>query len=168
MVAMSLTFVLTLTGVILALLILRLVVPALPLRSFTRRLSALDAALIMLGALGLVVHCVSMFFRPLLAAIPGTEGMISQINSMGTASIMWYVVPAVMVMVGLRKQHWVAQLILAAALLAVGVTMYDGTPISVHLYTIFAAGVVIPAIIFLLATPPWQRSRTVNTRHRQA
>lgn len=159
---MSLTFVLTLTGVGLGLLVLRLFIPGLPLARYTRRLTGLDFAMTALGVLGLILHCAAMFFRPLVAAVPGTETIMSQINAMGTASIIWYVVPALLVMAGLRRQHWIAQVLLAAVLLAVGITMYDGTALSVHLYTIFAAGVVIAATVFLLVTPPWQRKSALE------
>ncbi|MBP2215058.1 hypothetical protein [Arthrobacter sp. CAN_C5] len=154
---MSTSFVLTLAAVASILLVLRLVVPGLPIRRFARQLTPLDLALTVVGMLGLILHCASMFFRPIVAAIPGTERVIEQINSMGTASMIWYTVPALMVLVGLRRQHWVSLILLAASLLAVGVTMYNGTVVSTHLNTIFAAGVIIAATVFFLSTPPWSR-----------
>ncbi|WP_218221863.1 hypothetical protein [Nesterenkonia sp. Act20] len=156
---MSNSFVVALAAVVLALLVLRLVIPGLPPRRVARRLSWLDLFLTVIGVLGLVLHCASMFFRPLVAAIPGTDGLISQINSLGTASVIWYVIPAVFVMVGLRRQHWIALVSLAAALLAVGITMYNGTALSTHLDTIFVAGLMIAATVFLLSMPPWARTR---------
>ena len=75
---------------------------------------------------------------------------------MGTASMIWYVVPSLLLLRGLRRQNVVVLAVLAAALVAVGVTMYNGTAISTHLNTVFAAGVVIAAIMFLLVVPPWQ------------
>ncbi|RJT76926.1 hypothetical protein D6T63_15820 [Arthrobacter cheniae] len=115
------------------------------------------------GVLGLILHCASMFFRPVVAAIPGSGSVISQINSMGTASMIWYTVPALLVLVGLRRQQWIALILLAGSLLAVGVTMYNGTVLSTHLDTIFAAGVMIAATVFLLSAPPWQREPTPAT-----
>ena len=160
---MSTLFVLTLIGVAFVLLVLRLVVPGLPVKRFTRRLTPLDLALTVVGVLGLILHCASMFFRPIVAAIPGSDGVISQINSMGTASMIWYTVPALLVLVGLRRQHWIALILLTASLLAVGITMYNGTALSTHLDTIFAAGVMIAATVFLLSTPPWHREPTPIT-----
>ncbi|MBG6218867.1 hypothetical protein IWX75_003354 [Arthrobacter sp. CAN_A6] len=154
---MSTSFVLTLTGIAAALLVLRLVIPGLPLGRVARRLTPLDLGLTVVGVLGLILHCASMFFRPVVAAIPGSDGVISQINSMGTASMIWYTVPALLVLVGLRRQHWVAFVLLAASLLAVGITMYNGTALSTHLDTIFTAGVMIAATVFLLSAPPWRR-----------
>lgn len=156
---MSNSFVVALAAVVLALLVLRLVLPGLPPRRVARRLSWLDLCLTVIGVLGLVLHCAAMFFRPLVAALPGTEGLISQINSLGTASVVWYVVPALAVMVGLRRQHWIALISLAIALSAVGITMYNGTALSTHLDTIFVAGVMIAATVFLLTIPPWARTK---------
>ncbi|MBG6226451.1 uncharacterized membrane protein YciS (DUF1049 family) [Arthrobacter sp. CAN_A2] len=155
---MSASFVLTLLGVAAALLIFRLVVPGLPATGITRRLSTLDLTLTVVGVLGLILHCASMFFRPIVAAIPGSSSVISQINSMGTESMIWFAIPALLVLIGLRRQHWVALILLTGSLLAVGVTMYNGTALSTHLDTIFAAGVIIAATVFLLSTPPWQRT----------
>ena len=160
---MPTSFVLTLLGVAAALLVLRLVVPGLPAQRITRRLTPLDLGSTILGVLGLILHCAAMFFRPLVAAIPGSGTVISQINSMGTASMIWYAVPALLVLRGLRRQHWVALILLAASLLAVGITMYNGTALSTHLNTIFAAGVMIAATALLLSAPPWQREPTPTT-----
>lgn len=157
---MSTSFVLTLSAVASLLLILRLAVPFLPLKRVTRRLTPLDLALTVVGVLGLILHCASMFFRSAVAAIPGSGSVIDQINSMGTASMIWYAVPALMVLMGLRRQHWIALILLAVSLLAVGITMYNGTAVSTHLVTIFAAGVTIAATVFLLSAPPWSRKPT--------
>ncbi|MCH8561390.1 MULTISPECIES: hypothetical protein [unclassified Nesterenkonia] len=154
---MSTSFVVMLIAVVLALLVFRWVAPGLPLERVTRRLTVLDLLLIVLGVLGLILHCAAMFFRSWVAAVPGTGGVINQINSMGVASMVWYAVPALLVMIGLRRQHWIGLVLLAASLLAVGVTMYDGSTLSIHLATIFIAGVMIAAVLLLLSTPPWAR-----------
>ena len=154
---MSISFVVTLAMAVVALLVLRLSIPGLPPQRLARRLTWLDLGLTVVGVLGLVLHCASMFFRPLVAAVPGTDGLVSQINTLGTASVIWYVIPALLVMVGLRRQHWVALVLLAAALVAVGITMYNGTALSTHLDTIFVAGLMIAATMFLLSIPPWVR-----------
>lgn len=159
---MSTSFVGTLAAAVVTLLVLRLVLPGLPPRRVSRRLTWLDLGLTVAGVLGLVLHCASMFFRPLVAAIPGADGVISQINSLGTASVIWYVVPALLVMVGLRRQHWVGLVLLAVSLVAVGITMYNGTALSTHLDTIFVAGLMIAATMFLLSIPPWVRPKPAN------
>jgi hypothetical protein len=154
---MSTSFVVTLIAVAAALLLLRWAVPALPDERVTRRLTVPDLVLTLLGVLGLILHCASMFFRPLVAAVPGTEGVINQINSMGVASMIWYAIPSLLLLIGLRRQHWIGLVPLTASLLAVGITMYDGSALSTHLATIFIAGVMIAAVLFLLSTPPWAR-----------
>ncbi|MDI3212535.1 hypothetical protein [Arthrobacter sp. AL12] len=149
-------FVVILAVVALLLLLSRLLVPALPLKGLSARLTTLDFSLAAAGLLGLILHCTSMFYRPLVASIPGSTAVISQINSMGTASVIWYVVPSLLLLFGLRRQNFVVLTVLAAALAAVGVTMYNGAALSTHLNTAFAAGLVIAAIMFLLVVPPWQ------------
>ncbi|MCB5272856.1 hypothetical protein BJG92_00366 [Arthrobacter sp. SO5] len=156
---MSTMFVFALAGVAFALLVLRVTVPGIPLKRFARRLTPLDMAVTVAGTLGLILHCTSMFFPQVVAAIPGTEGVAGQINAMGTASMIWYAVPALLVMAGLRRQHPAALALLAASLLAVGITMYNGSPLSLHMATIFAAGVMLAATLFLLGTPPWRQDQ---------
>ncbi|MHA7294313.1 hypothetical protein [Arthrobacter sp. HLT1-21] len=153
---MSTGFMVALALVLLLMLLSRLLLPGLPLSRTATRLTALDLVLAAVGLMGLVLHCASMFYRFLVAAIPGTADIISQINSMGTASMIWYIVPSLLLITGLRRQNAVALVVLAVALIAVGVTMYNGTPVPTHVSTIFAAAVIIGAIMFLLVIPPWQ------------
>lgn len=153
---MSTEFVVILAAVALLLLLSRFLVPGLPPKGLAARLTTWDFSLAAAGLLGLILHCASMFYQPLVASIPGSSAVISEINSMGTASMIWYVVPSLLLLRGLRRQNVVVLAVLAAALVAVGVTMYNGTAISTHLNTVFAAGVVIAAIMFLLVVPPWQ------------
>jgi hypothetical protein len=157
---MSTEFVLALAGVVLGLVILRLKAPGLPFTRSARRLTPLGLTAVGVGALGLILHCTSMFFPQVVAAIPGTQGAISQINSMGAASMVWFAVPALLVLAGLRRQNLGALVLLAAALLAVGITMYNGSPASIHLATIFAAGIVLAATVLLFGIPPWQQNKT--------
>ncbi|MET3919094.1 hypothetical protein [Arthrobacter sp. UYEF20] len=149
-------FAVGLAVVALLLLLLRLLVPGLPPVGLAVQLAAVDFALAAAGLLGLMLHCASMFYQPLVAFIPGSAAVTEQINSMGTASVIWYVVPALLLLAGLRRQKPVVLTVLAASLLAVGLTMYSGGPLSIHLAAIFASGVVTAAIMFLLVLPPWQ------------
>jgi hypothetical protein len=72
---------------------------------------------------------------------------------MGTASKIGYSVPAVLVVLGFRHQHPAAVTLVAAALAAVGITMYDGGALATHLTAIFIAVVVIAGVVSLLAVP---------------
>ncbi len=161
---MSTAFVLSLAGVAALLFLVRLLVPAVPPRPLARRITTAQAALTAVGLLGLLLHCTAMFFEPVVAAIPGTGPAISQINGMGAASMLWYAVPAVLLLVGLRRQLPLALAVLAVALLAVGITMYNGAALSTHVVTIYAAAVVIAGIMFLLVLPPWSGRGTSRTR----
>lgn len=146
----------SLAVVLLLLLLSRLLIPGLPLGRLAARLPTLDFALTAVGLIGLVLHCASMFYGSLVASIPGTKDIIGQINSMGAASMIWYIVPSLLLLTGLRRQHIVALIVLATALIAVGVTMYNGTPVSAHVSTIFAAATAIGGVMFFLVIPPWQ------------
>lgn len=149
-------FVARLALLALLLLLCRFVVPGLPPKRLARRLSAVDLAAAAVGLLGLVLHCASMFFEPLVSQVPGTAGIISQINAMGLASMVWFVVPSVLLVVSLRRQTYPSLAVLTCAIAAVGVTMYNGAALWVHLTAIFAASVVISGILFILTLPPWR------------
>lgn len=150
--------------VLLLMLLSRLLIPQLPVKKLAVRLTTLDTALAAVDLIGLILHFASMFYRPLVASVPGTADIIGQINSLGVASMIWYVVPSLLLMTRLRRQNVVALIVLAAALTVVGVTMHNGTPVPTHVNTIFAAATMIAAITFVLATPPWQ-SKPVATQH---
>lgn len=140
------SFLWSLTLVVVALLGARLLLALLPLRSVARPLPLPDMGLVVVGALGLVLHCAAMFYPSAVEALPGTEGVIIDIQAMGTASIVWFVVPGILVVVGLMRQHPVAPGVVALALAAVGVTMYGGSTLSVHLASIFFFTVALAAV----------------------
>jgi hypothetical protein len=135
-----------------------LLLPGLSLRPLSVPLRATDAVLAGLGVLGLAFHCGAMFFRSVVEALPGSAAAISQVNALGTASIAWYVVPAVLLLVGLRRQHPVVLAVVLVALVAVGVTMYDGGPLAVHLAAIFASVVVLAGVAASLLPVPRRRA----------
>ncbi len=58
---------------------------------------------------------------------------------MGHASQLWFAMPAVLVLAGLRRQSPIALLPVALGLAGVGVTMYDAGPLRPHLAAIFLA-----------------------------
>ncbi|WP_427016546.1 hypothetical protein ACQCSX_17710 [Pseudarthrobacter sp. P1] len=159
---MPVAFVASLAATVAALLVLRRLVPGLPLRRAAAPLSVAEAIVAAMGVIGLAWHCGAMFYRPLVGGLPGTGVMIDQINAMGVASLIWYAVPAVLLLVGLRRQHAVAVVAMAVALLAVGVTMYDDGPLPAHLAAIFASVVVLAAVVSLLIVPPWRRRPVVS------
>ncbi len=107
------------------------------------RASRWDAVLVLLGWLGLTLHCGAMFYRSTVEAVPGTDALVEAINAMGTASVVAFVVPAVLVLLGLRRARRWMLVGVVAALTAVGVTMYNGASLEVHLATIVGAAVLL-------------------------
>ncbi|MCZ2403593.1 hypothetical protein IV498_10465 [Paenarthrobacter sp. Z7-10] len=154
---MPVAFVVSLAVSVVIVLALRPLLPAVPLRLAAAAMSVPEAFVAGLGVLGLAWHCGAMFYAPLVGSIHGTGAVIRAINAMGAASVIWYAVPALMLLAGLRRQHVVALTAVAVALLAVGGTMYDGGSLSSHLGANFVCVVVLAAVALLLIVPPWQR-----------
>jgi hypothetical protein len=81
--------------------------------------------------------------------------------------MVWYVVPAVLMLAGLRRLHWSGVSAVSIALIAVGVTMYNGGPLNVHLATISTAVVVLALVAATLVLRPAGasgRSASAHTR----
>ena len=150
---MSAPFVVALSLVVGVVLASRLLFSELPLPRLARPLTVVDALLLAIGLAGLGFHCGSMFFRSIVEAVPGTTRAINDIDAMGTASKIGYSVPALLVVLGFRHQHPVAVALVAAALTAVGITMYDNGALATHLTAIFIAVVLIAGVVSLLALP---------------
>lgn len=151
---MSTEYVAGLAVVVVLLLLTRLLVPGLPPKRLATRLTPGDLGLAAAGLAGLILHCAAMFFEPLVSVVPGSAPVITQINAMGPASVAWYAVPSLLLLAGLRRHNTAVAALLAAALLSVGVTMYNGAALWIHLAAIFAAVVVTAAILALLTRPP--------------
>jgi hypothetical protein len=149
-------FLIGMTVAVAVLLGARLFLAVLPLRTLATPVSVTETILALAGLLGLVFHCGAMFFPALFDRIPLALTAIRQINQLGTVSIAWYVVAAALVLAGLRRQHPVAVVIVALALAAVGITMYDGGPLRAHLVAIYAAVVVLAGCGAFLILPPWR------------
>lgn len=159
-----------LVGLLVAVTVLfgaRLAFAVFPLRRIAMPVTVTDAIVFAVGAVGLAVHCGAMFFSGLVEPLPGADPVINDIRALGTASIIWYVVPAVLVLLGLRRQHPVALAMIVLVLVAVGITMYDGGSLRVHLAAIFVSVLVLAGVVALLVRPPWQRNPagTPTTRH---
>jgi hypothetical protein len=142
---LSPSFALSMIAVVAVVTGARLLLGGLP-RGIARRLPVGDALMGGTGLLGLFFHCGAMFFTGFVTAIPGAQGPADAVNALGAASIGWYVVPAMLVLAGLRRLHWSGLVAVGAALIAVGVTMYDGGPLDLHLAAIFAAVVALAVV----------------------
>lgn len=108
-----------------------------------------DIVLTAVGAAGLILHCTAMFRPRSLTLMGALRPLVRTIDDLGPASIALYVAPAVLVLVGLRRIGPIWFAVLALALIAVGITMYDGGPLRVHLVAITAAVLVLAAAVAL-------------------
>lgn len=161
---MSAGYVIALAASVAVIVSARFLVGSLPLRQAAAQLSPTDAVFAGVGMLGLVLHCGAMFFPAVFGDLPGSHRAISEINALGAVSIVWYVLAAALVLLGLRRQHTFALAVVAVALLAVGVTMYDGGPLRTHLVAIFVTVVILAGVVALLVLPP----STARTQLRRA
>lgn len=141
---MSTTFLLGLLAIPAVAFVLRLTT-ALPSRR-AHTMPGLDLALLVLGAVGLVFHCTAMFFPDWTALVPGTDPAAAAVNDFGTASMLLFVTPSVLVLAALRRVWPPALVVLALTLAAVGITMYNGSPLGLHLSTIAAAVLVLSSV----------------------
>jgi len=101
-----------------------------------------------LALLALAFHCLVMFLPPLVPPIQAVQGLAGAIAELGVISQLAYWLPAVVLLVMLRGIGWPILVALAAALLAVGATMFWPFPLGIHLVTIFAA----TSLVIVIAT----------------
>jgi hypothetical protein len=158
---MSDFYVSTLLAVVVVAALARFVLPVLPVSTYVVRLSGLDSLAVIVGAIGVVLHCGAMFFRASVASWPGGPAVIRVVDPMGRPSITWYAVGAALIVLGLRHQLPIVVGAAAVSLGAVGFTMYDGGPLRTHLDVIAITVVLFVASLAAFADPPW-RVRSVD------
>ena len=148
-----------LAGAVLVLVVVRIVATPPPSGRGARPIGRVDALLVLIGLVGLLFHCLAMFARPFAQGVPGAAALVSPINGLGPASVLLYALPAALVLLGLRRQWRPVPGAVLLVLLAVGVTMYDGGPVQIHLAAIFTAVVVLAAalLLFVRTEPPGGR-----------
>lgn len=149
---MPTSFVLALATVVVVLLLARLTVRSLPSMTWARPIRPRDAAAVGLGVIGLILHCAAMFNQPLIGNLPGVERYVIAVNGLGGVSIALFVAPGCLLLAGLHAQRRPVLVLLVASLLAVGITMYDGGSLGVHLACIFASVVLLSITGTLLIT----------------
>lgn len=155
---MSAGFTVTLVVAVAIPLAARLLLTGLPLMQRATTLTFVEVALWILGVVGLAFHCGAMFFRDTVQHLPGMEVPVADIRALGPASVIWYVVPAVSVVLALRRLHAVWLLTVCLALVGIGVTMYDGGSLEAHLSAIFVGVVLLSALTATLVRLPQRRS----------
>ncbi|MFD1722676.1 hypothetical protein [Amnibacterium endophyticum] len=151
---MSPYFVVSVALIVLALVALRLI-GLFPVLAAARPLTRVDALVAYIGTLALVFHCVTMFFPDLGRAVPGGVALAPVINDLGVASAILYVLPAAVLLFGIRRLHPIAVAVNAVGLVAVGITMYDGGPVAVH-----TAAIAVEAIALAVTATAFVRTVT--------
>lgn len=158
---MSSTFLLSLAAVVASLLVVRLLLPGLPVESRAVRLSFTEGGVVVGGVTVLAFHCAAMFFTSLAELVPGTTTAIDDIQALGNTSLAWYALPAVSVVLGLRRLPRGALSVVVLALVSIGFTMYNSGPLSQHLFTLWTGMVILAAVLSTLVRPP---TRTVRSQ----
>ncbi len=152
---MSSRFVVSLLAAVIVVLAARALWAGLPLAKFAKRVTVADTALLVVGIAVLAFHCGAMFFPRLVDPLPLTGAAASDIRALGAASIVWYVVPAILLLIALRRQHVTGQAAVALTLTVVGVTMYNGGSLQVHLAAIYFSVMTLAGVSAALLLPPW-------------
>lgn len=110
---------------------------------FARRavpLTRTEFAVAVISLVTLVFHCAAMFFAPWTDALPGGEFLGQPIRELGTVSQWTYWLPAGALLLAVRRLWWPAPVVLAVALVGVGITMFWPYPLVTHLAWLAAAG----------------------------
>lgn len=119
---------------------------AVPLRRAEALLAA--GALLVLG-----FHCAAMFFAPWTDALPGGRTLGEPVRAGGAASQWAYWLPAVVLLLALRRVWWPASVLLTATLAGVGFTMFWPHSLPTHLAWLAAAVVAVAAVASSLVGP---------------
>ncbi len=154
---MSPRFVVSLLAAVIVVLAARALWTGLPFPKLAKRVTVVDSALLAIGIAVLAFHCGAMFFPRLVDPLPGTGAPARDIRALGAASIVWYVFPAILVLIAIRRQHVSGQAAVAVTLTAVGVTMYNGGSLQVHLAAIYISVLTLAGVTAALLRPPWVR-----------
>jgi len=138
-------------------LVARVASARLPLAPLAYRLRPVESLLAVGALIALGFHCSAMFFPAEVEALPGLEGPAEAVADLGTASQLAYWLPAVVLVVGVRRVWRSALVALTAVLVVVGVTMFWSFGLSAHLAAIAAAVAITVAIAAgLVRTPTGQ------------
>lgn len=110
-----------------------------PIGGHALHLGAAELTIGGLAVIALVFHCLAMFVPILVPPIAPIQSMARAITDLGPASQVAYWVPAAILLAVLRGLPVLVLGALAAALLAVGVTMFWPFALGIHLAAIAVA-----------------------------
>ncbi len=139
-------------------LIARFSFAQLPFAPLAYRLRPSELLLAVGALVALAFHCSAMFFPAEAEAIPGLEGPAEAVADLGTVSQLAYWLPAVVLLVSLRRVWLPALAALTTVLVVVGVTMFWSFGLSAHLAAIAAAVTITIAIAAGLVRAPAGRA----------
>lgn len=138
-----------------AILVVRLVRRAPLLAGRARRLTVAESTTVVVADVLLVFHCAAMFATGWVAAIGVLDvpaAIVSDLSDPIGRVAYW--LPAVALLIAVRRLWWPAPVGLALALAAVGWTMYGSFTVDQHLATIAVAVTGIAITVAGLVEPP--------------
>jgi hypothetical protein len=122
-------------------------------RQRSTRIRPRELALGAVVVTALVFHCAAMFFADWIDAVPFADGPASAVRTLGLSSQVTYWVPAVALVVCLRRVWAPALAVLTAVLLGVGYTMFVPHSLNTHLMWLAAAAITLVVIAAALVAP---------------
>lgn len=123
------------------------------LRRRAAPLRRVELLLAFAALIALVFHCAAMFFAPWTDALPGGRALGDVVRAGGTASQWAYWLPAVVLLLAVRRLWWPGPVLLAVALAGVGYTMFWPHPLPTHLGWLATAVVAVVAVATSLVGP---------------
>lgn len=148
-----------LLGVAVLAAVARLVVGGPLLRSRAVPVGATALTIAGLSVAALVFHCTSMFFASWTDALPAGRPLGEAVRALGPASQWAYWVPAVLLVVSLRRIWWPGTALLTVTLAGVGATMFWPYPLATHLSWLAAAILSVVFVGSALVGPWWGSGR---------
>lgn len=106
-----------------------------------------DVGLAAVSVLALGFHCAAMFFPAATDRVPGADGIAEAVRDLGAVSQVAYWVPAAVLLLALRRAWTPLLAAEAGVLLAVGVTMFWGFGLTVHLVAIAGSAAMTVAVL---------------------
>jgi hypothetical protein len=114
----------------------------------TSEISAGEMAVAGVMAVALIFHCAAMFFAGWVDAVPFAEGPAAAVRDLdGRVSQVAYWVPALGLVIALRRVWLPALVLLIVTLVGVGYTMFVPHGLTTHLAWIAAATIALVTIV---------------------
>ncbi len=104
-----------------------------------------------------------MFFPAIVSSVPGSTGAARAVRDLGVVSQIAYWVPAGFLLIVLRRAWQPLLLVEGGVLLAVGVTMFFGFGLPVHLAAIACSVAATVALLTTLGGSPAGRTAAARS-----